>query len=183
MDEEKIQKIINKWSPIMSSLGVTKEKKIRCLSMYAEQHYLMKNKQYNEIEPIQESLSQNLLPLSMKTASMLTNLDRHMNKGTMFLSETSVNPIQFKVKIMSDNHDCFNGQAFIETYEDILRHEVAKELNKKLKFCSEVTIHCLCSNLEIQQTDGNYMVWSADIKFGGTREDKLKRILKDDIEV
>jgi len=159
-----IKKAEKKWAAVLDVLGVTPQKSREALSVYCE----MTN----------NNIVDNLLPISLKIASKLVELDRIIENGNLELSDTPVEQHMFKVIIAKDYYEQ-PGINLIQQYESILIKTLVEYLNIKLKGATKFKVFSLCKKLYIDvDSNGNKtMNLLSDYKIIGSREEKIKRIL------
>ena len=160
--------IYKKWEPIIDMIIPNKSDKIKIgLCEIAEDHSL------KYVNGIFENWFK-LLPLSMKIASELTELDRIIESGNLILSKEPVETRVLKIKISLDD---IMEYPNVEHYESLLRNEFIDFLRKELKYATSIKIHKLVSKIYLDKENRDLCLYS-DYKIIGSREDKLKRIVE-----
>ena len=128
---------IKKWWPVLESLGVPNDEKVRkIIADYAEYHLEIENK--NKI--VYPELQNNLLPSSLKVLSKLNLLNKNV------IIKENIPTIEISTKIRDDRD---NNKGI-----EILIDELINELNRHLKTKNNLYITTVVNGISIiEETD------------------------------
>jgi len=164
--------VYKKWSPIMDAIIPHKSDKVKNVCCeYAEHHSMLDSGEYSLGDG-------NLLPISLKVLSDV-DLDNIMEKNNFILSKTPLESFVFRIKISYDNWDELKimGIDYIQHCESVLRTNLSGTLNKLTKGATAIKVYKLVDSITLDK-ETREMVLISNFKVTGSREQKLKRILK-----
>jgi hypothetical protein len=156
-----MNKVIKKWEPISSALNID-EDVVKDFCEYAEHH--SKNDQM---------MSENLLPLSLKLFSKIENIKtfRILNKpiqGKVYSALIKKSEID-ELKVIGVNQ--------LENMENLLMNEVVDDINKSKS--TYIEVYKFVSKIEVKEQEQYIRLeMTTNFRMCGSREEKLKRILK-----
>ena len=159
---------IKKWSPVLNILGIKKEY-YECFSNLAEQQLTQNKGDY--------------IPIALKIASQLKNLETLINKNNVIFTDKPIKKqliakVLFKHSYISDMEHL--SVLLKDTMQDLAIEYSVENIDKLLHGANKIEIYSLCSEIKLEDSvEGQYVCVYADFEISGTREDKIKRIISE----
>jgi hypothetical protein len=121
----------------------------------------------------------NLLPIHIKIASKLSELDHIIENKQLFLLDKPIKSYSFSVDIDMINLENIEDKIeILSSTEEQLINKVVNEINYFLKGAKGLKLFSFCTELKIERVENNNikMFLNSDFKIIGSRKDKLERL-------
>ena len=158
---------LTKWLSVLNNIipnfdDKTKEK----FAKYCEhrRHLIENDTNYSEV---------GLLPYDLRLLSKIENIEKKKN---IKISKTPIEEHFYSVRL-NDDLNFMLGNKSTEHYEHLLFELILEDINKQIKNADGIEIYILCKNMNINKEPYRLEMF-CDYKINGSREQKLKRILK-----
>jgi len=142
--------IIEKWSPVMSALGVSDNDKIAKMSEYCEKFIKMESEK--SISVVNSNvLFENLLPINLRILKELDNFE-------ITTDASKVQNFTYNIKIDNDSYPSLTS---LEQLESSLIQTIIEDLKDK-----DILIYSLVDNIFVMKIDNEFsrLVMSSRIK-------------------